>query len=189
MNHLGTMRIETNRLILRQFEKSDAENMYKNWGSDSKVTEFLSWNTHKDVKETEEIIHSWIVKYEEDCTYNWVIELKETQEAIGNIKLVRLDDINASCEIGYCLGSAFWNRGITSEALESVIEFLFSRVQFNRVAAKHNVLNVASGEVMKKCNMVYEGTLREVKFKNNLFCSTSIYSMLRSEWKALTEKG
>lgn len=107
MNHLGTMRIETDRLILRGFEKNDAGNMYKNWGSDSKITEFLSWKPHKDVNETEEIIHSWIEKYEDPSTYNWVIELKETQEAIGNIKLVRLDIVNASCEIGYCLGSEF----------------------------------------------------------------------------------
>ena len=185
MNHLGTMRIETNRLILRQFEKNDAVNMYKNWGSDSKTTEFLSWKPHKDVKETEEIISSWIENYEDPSIYNWVIELKETQEAIGNIKLVRLDDVNASCEIGYCLGSEFWNRGIVSEALKSVIDFLFSEVHFNRVAAKHNVMNVASGVVMKKCHMVYEGTLREVKFKNNQFCSTSIYSILRSEWHGL----
>ncbi len=182
MNHLGTIRIETQNLILRQFEKSDSKDMYKNWGSDSNVTEFLSWSPHRDIKETEEIIDSWIEKYENVDTYNWVIELKETHEVTGNIKVVHLEESNSSCEIGYCIGSKFWNRGITTEALDSVIEYLFSEIQLNRVSAKHDVLNVASGEVMKKCNMTYEGTLREVKFKNNRFTTLSVYSILKSEW-------
>jgi ribosomal-protein-alanine N-acetyltransferase len=182
MNHIGTKNIETNRLILRQFEKNDSSNMFKNWGSDSRVTEFLSWSSHENIKETDEILDSWILKYENDNTYNWAIELKDTQEVIGNIKVVKLEESNSSCEIGYCIGSGFWNRGITSEALESVIEFLFSKVHFNRIAAKHDVLNLASGVVMKKCNMIYEGTLRDVKFKNNRFCSLSVYSVLKNEW-------
>ncbi len=182
MNHLGTTNIETNRLILRKFDKEDSSNMFKNWGSDVKVTEFLSWSPHKDIKETEEIIEAWVLKYEDENTYNWAIELKDTQEVIGNIKVVKIEESNASCEIGYCIGSEFWNRGITTEALQAIIEYLFSKIHFNRIAAKHDTLNLASGEVMKKCNMTYEGTLREVKFKNNRFCSLSVYSVLKNEW-------
>jgi len=43
-------------------------------------------------------------------------------------------------------------------------------------------LNVSSGKVMKKCNMIYEGTLREVQFRNGRFCTLSVYSVLRNEW-------
>lgn len=182
MNHLGTKNIETSRLILRKFERNDSSDMFKNWGNDSKVTEFLSWTPHKDIKETEEIIDSWILKYENENTYNWVIELKDSQEVIGNIMVVKLEESNSSCEIGYCIGSEFWNRGITSEALGSVIEYLFSKIHFNRISAKHDILNLASGEVMKKCNMTYEGTLRDVQFKNNRFCTLSVYSVLKNEW-------
>ena len=35
---------------------------------------------------------------------------------------------------------------------------------------------------MKKCKMTYEGTLREVQFRDNRFCSLSFYSILKSEW-------
>ena len=41
MNHCGTQKLETDRLILRRFTHDDAEAMYKNWASDEEVTKFL----------------------------------------------------------------------------------------------------------------------------------------------------
>ena len=51
MEHKGTKTIETKRLLLRQFHKNDSEAMFKNWESDSKVTEFLRWKTAVDINE------------------------------------------------------------------------------------------------------------------------------------------
>lgn len=182
MNHIGTKTIETSRLILRKFKITDAETMFKNWGSDSKVTEYLSWETHSNIKNSEDIINIWVSNYENNNVYNWVIELKETNEAIGNISIVKLEDTNKSCEIGYCIGSKYWNKGITTEAFQRIIDYLFREVGINRICAKHDVENMASGKVMKKCKMTYEGNLREVQFRNNRFCSLSVYSILKSEW-------
>ena len=182
MNPIGTKIIETNRLILRKFEITDSENMFKNWGSDSNVTKYLSWQTHKDIKDSEEIINLWISNYEDNSVYNWVIELKEIKEVIANISVVKLENTNKSCEIGYCIGSKYWNKGITTEAFQNLIDYLFKEVGINRICAKHDIENIASGEVMKKCKMSYEGALREVQFRNNRFCSLAVYSILKSEW-------
>lgn len=182
MNHIGTKTIETNRLILRKFKATDAMYMYKNWGNDSRVTKYLSWQPHKNLKDSEAIINLWTKHYEDKSTYNWVIELKEINEVIGNISIVNLEELNQSCEIGYCIGSRFWNKGITTEAFQEVIKFLFEEVGFNRICAKYNIENPASGAVMKKCNMIYEGTLREVQFKNNSFNTLGVYSILKREW-------
>ena len=46
MNHLGTVVLETTRLILRRFTIEDAEGMYRNWASEDEVTKFLTWPTH-----------------------------------------------------------------------------------------------------------------------------------------------
>ena len=46
MNHQGTRRIETERLVLRQFSIDDAEAMYLGWAGDPEVTRFMSWPTH-----------------------------------------------------------------------------------------------------------------------------------------------
>lgn len=182
MNYIGTKLIETERLILRKFKTTDYENMFKNCGSDPKVTRFVAWETHKTIKDSEEIIDKWILEYEDNKTYNWAIELKETNEVIGNISIVKLEDRHSSCEIGYCIGSEFWNQGIVTEAFKAVIKFLFEEVGFNRICAKYNTVNKASGRVMEKCNMTYEGTLREAKYGKNGVYSLGVYSILRSEW-------
>ena len=49
MEHKGTVKLETERLILRRFEKKDTELTFRNWTSDTKVTEFLRWLTHSDI--------------------------------------------------------------------------------------------------------------------------------------------
>ena len=59
MNHLGTKRIETPRLILRPFAAEDAEAMYHNWACDPEVTKFLSWPAYRSVDTAYEILGIW----------------------------------------------------------------------------------------------------------------------------------
>ena len=49
MEQLGTIQLETERLILRRFTLSDAEAIYKNWTSDDAVTQYLTWQTHQSI--------------------------------------------------------------------------------------------------------------------------------------------
>lgn len=56
MKYTGTVELETERLILRQFESTDAEAMYNNWASDSEVTKYLMWQAHKSIEESKEYI-------------------------------------------------------------------------------------------------------------------------------------
>ena len=60
MTNRGTKTIETERLLLRRFNKDDAEAMFRNWESDPKVTEFLRWSTAVDVSEAEAVLFDWI---------------------------------------------------------------------------------------------------------------------------------
>lgn len=181
----GTKLIETDRLILRKFKLSDANDMFNNWANDERVTKYLSWKAHENSNVTEELIRMWISDYSNN-TYNWAIELKEINQVIGSISVVNLDELNKTCEIGYCIGSKYWNKGIVTEAFKAVIDYLFKETEINRICAKHDIENIGSGKVMKKCNMKYEGTLREVQYRNNRFCSLSIYSILRNEFKIET---
>ena len=49
MNHLGTIQLETDRLVLRRFTLDDAESVFNNWASDDEVTKYLTWSTHKSI--------------------------------------------------------------------------------------------------------------------------------------------
>ena len=111
----------------------------------------------------------------------WAIVPKDINEPIGSISVVSTNEKTQMAEIGYCIGRPWWNRGITSEALSAVINFMFDQVGANRVQAKHDVNNPHSGLVMKKCGMKYEGTLRSAAVNNQGVCDVSIYALLKSD--------
>ncbi|MCD7778252.1 MAG: GNAT family N-acetyltransferase, partial [Clostridiales bacterium] len=63
MKDLGMKKLETERLILRKITLEDGPQMFENWASDIKTTSYLSWPTHKTLKDTRAVIHKWIEAY------------------------------------------------------------------------------------------------------------------------------
>lgn len=183
MNHLGTKRIETSRLILRPYVMEDAEAMYRNWASDPEVTKFLTWPAYKSVDTAHEILDIWVPQYAENTFYQWAIELKELGEPIGSISVVEYKAHVQSAEIGYCIGKSWWGKGIMTEALNAVMEFLFREVGILRIEAGHDVANPASGGVMAKCGMIREGILRRAGKNNQGICDMCICAILKEEWE------
>ena len=56
MEHCGTVRLESERLILRRFTPEDARAMYDNWASDPEVTAFLTWAPHESPAATRRLL-------------------------------------------------------------------------------------------------------------------------------------
>jgi ribosomal-protein-alanine N-acetyltransferase len=131
---------------------------------------------------SEMVIDSWLGEYEKDSYYQWMIVPKELGEPIGSISVVRQNEQIEEAEIGYCIGSRWWHRGIVSEALTAVMGYLFEEVGMNRVAARHDPNNPNSGRVMRKCGMIYEGTARSADRNNQGVCDAAHYAILRSDW-------
>ena len=183
MKHCGTQTIETNRLILRRFELSDAQAMYRNWASDPEVTKFLSWPTYKSVEDARSILDIWIPQYSDNAFYQWAIELKDIGEAIGSISVVNMDERVDMVEIGFCIGKAFWGQGIMTEAFRAVIDYLFGEVGVRRIEAGHDPNNPASGAVQRKCGLTYEGTLRRSIRSNQGITDKAVYAILKEEWE------
>ena len=182
MNHTGTQTIETERLLLRRYTKDDAAAMYKNWASDDNVTRYLTWPTHPNQELTEKIIEEWVDSYSDEKYYHWGIVVKENgTEPIGDIAVVHLKEKPSVAHIGYCIGSAWWNKGITSEALKGVMDYLFDVVGVDRIEARHDTKNPNSGKVMQKCGMKYEGTMRSAGWNNQGICDESFYAILKSD--------
>lgn len=184
MEHKGTKRIETERLILRRFTPEDAEAAFRNWTSDEKVTKYLTWQTHRDLAASRWIVSEWAKSYENDDFYQWAIELKALGEPIGSISVVGKDERVNAVEIGYCIGSRWWDQGITSEALAAIIPFFFDEVGVNRIAARHDPENPNSGRVMRKCGLRYEGTLRQAAVNNRGVVDVCVYGLLREDRRA-----
>lgn len=183
MNHKGTKTLETERLFLRPFTQGDAEPMFYNWASDPEVTKYLTWPAHTNVEETKKIVTYWAGGNDDPRKYQWAIVPKESGEPVGSISAVRMDERTDSVTVGYCIGSHFWGRGITAEALRAVIAFFFEEVGANCVNACHDPRNPNSGRVMRKSGMTYEGTWRAGGVNNQGICDECWYSIIKDEYQ------
>ena len=154
MNKQNNKKLIGNKLILRKFKISDAKDMYNNWANDEDVTKYLTWNPHKDIEESREIISSWVRNYNKEDFYQWAI-CKLDDESIGSITLMDVDVSNKSAFVGYCIGKKYWNQGYTSEALKLILKYAFEEVRFRTIYAKHDAKNINSGRVMKSTGMKY----------------------------------
>ena len=179
MTHKGTNPITTTRLLLRQFRIEDAQAMFRNWASDDEVTKYLTWPTHCSADVSEFVLKDWVSHYRQQDFYQWAIEFEG--QVVGSISVTEHNDDIAMAEIGYCIGRQWWHKGVTSEALQAVINYLFDEIGYRRIQARHDPRNPHSGAVMRKCGMRFEGTLRQADRNNQGICDASIYGILRAE--------
>lgn len=184
MKHTGSVLLQTERLVLRPFRLEDAGAVYKNWASDPEVTRYLSWRAHQNAGVTRTVVASWCKDYRKPHGYHWCITLREADEPLGGIDVVHADEFLASAELGYCLSRRLWGQGYMTEAAAAVLDHLLNRVEYERVFARHNTKNPASGAVMRKAGMVLEGVSRRAaKTNTGEFCDVALYAALRGEWR------
>lgn len=147
--------LETDRLILRPFEITDAEEMFNGWASDPEVTKYLTWDTHKSIDETRYVLDMWIKEYEDPKRLNFAIVLKNENKLIGGIDVVGYEE--GVPVIGYNLSRKYWNKGYMTEACKCLLDYLFS-VGYNKVRIDAMTENTGSNRVIEKCGGVFSGT-------------------------------
>jgi ribosomal-protein-alanine N-acetyltransferase len=86
-------------------------------------------------------------------------------------------------EVGYWLGSDFWEKGYATEAATAVVGWGFSEMDLNRISATRFSDNPASGRVLEKIGMRWEGELRRHVFHGGEFRDMVMYGILREEWE------
>ena len=181
MNHCGTVPLETERLILRRFQLSDAPDFYQNVTSDPEVNRFLTWENDKSVADTEELMKEFIRRYDDPERYCWAIVIKETSEVIGTLAATNVRKNTRAVEVSYSIGRNWWGQGITAEALQKVMDCLFEQVGFNRIEAGYDVSNPNSGKVLEKVGMRREGILRQAGRNNRGLYDRVICAKLKSD--------
>lgn len=150
--------LETSRLKLRHLRREDAQRIFDCWASDPEVTKYLTWNPHKDVSATEQIMDLWLKDYENADCYRYGIELKEENALIGMIDVVEYRQGNPV--IGYCSGRKYWNHGYMTEAFRAVIDELFSQGYETIVIEAVNE-NTGSNRVIQKAGFQLAGSRDE----------------------------
>ncbi|GAB4450438.1 MAG: hypothetical protein OHK0015_55710 [Chloroflexi bacterium OHK40] len=175
--------LETDRLRLRPLELADAPAVQRLAGHPAIADTTLNIpHPYPDG-----LAEQWIAGRAEVARggsgVTWAIADRATAELYGAISLaITWQHVHA--ELGYWLGVPYWGRGYTTEAAAAVIAYAFSALGLNRVVARHLPRNPASGRVMQKNGMRYEGVQRQHIRKGDRFEDLVCYGVLREEWAA-----
>ncbi len=102
-------------------------------------------------------------------------------QAVGGVGVVFKDDVyRRSAEIGYWLGEAYWNRGLTSRAVAAVSDYVFAHFDVVRLYAGVFAPNRASARVLEKAGYTFEARLRQSVFKDGQTLDELVYARLRT---------
>jgi len=101
---------------------------------------------------------------------------------IGTVGL-RIEPQHRRAELGYWIGVPHWGQGFATEACEAVLRYGFEELGLQRVFASHYRRNPASGRVLEKLGMSYEGRMRSHVLKWETFLDLECYGILLSDWR------
>ncbi len=149
---------ETKRLHLRKPLLSDAVPIFDQYAQNDEVTKYLTWQPHKNLKETKEFLRRCVNVWKEGSAFPWAIIRKTDQQFLGMIEIVAID--HAGVNVGYVLAKKFWGKGYIPEALKAIINWAFLQEEIFRVWAFCDTENIASAKVLEKAGMQQEGILR-----------------------------
>lgn len=174
------MALETQRLILRPWDESDAEECYK-YAKDPLVGPAAGWPVHTDVENTRQVIRDILSGPE-----IFAIVLKETNLPVGSIGLhfhtntAKNDD---EAELGYWIGVPYWGQGLVPEASREMLRHAFEDLKVNRVWCGYFDGNEKSKRVQEKLGFNYQQTIEEVKLAQMGETRREIVSLLtKEEW-------
>ena len=116
----------------------------------------------------------------EDETFAFAITLDD--KVIGSIGVFRQQNIHRqTAEMGYYIAEEYWGKGIMTDAVKQICEYVFKNSDILRIYAEPFAYNTGSCRVLEKAGFQYEGTLRNNAVKNGKVIDMKMYSLLREE--------
>lgn len=179
------MILETERLILRRWKESDAEDLYI-YASNPDVGPIAGWPPHQSVEESLDVIKNVLNGKEA-----YAICLKEDGKAIGAIELKLNDHTDMTerddeCELGYWLGKLFWGQGFMTEAAREILRHAFEDICMSKVWCGYYEGNAKSKHVQEKVGFKYQWTTESVDVPLMHEKRTGhVNAMTKEEWQAL----
>ena len=172
--------LRTDRLLLRQFLPTDAPLIQELAGAKEVAAGTLLPHPYDDGT-AEEWIATQHRNFEAGTAAHFAVTLAHDQTVIGSIGL-DIAQAHRHARLGYWLGVPYWNRGYGTEAVKAVLAYGFGQLNLNRIYAPHFLGNDASGRVLQKAGMTYEGRMHEHYFRFGRFVDLELYGMLRKDF-------
>lgn len=163
---------------LRKWRNSDADSVAK-YGNNIKISNNLrdAFPCPYTIADATWYINEYANNDEiHQCTRAIVVD----GEAVGSIGVFIRDDVySKSAEIGYWLGEPFWNRGIISQAIKQICEFVFEKHHIIRIFAETYACNMGSRKALEKAGFQLEGVLKKSVYKNGKIFDSCIYALTK----------
>ena len=165
---------------IRKWELSDAKDLAAAL-SNRKVQDNLRDGlpypyTEQDGKE----FISAMLSADENETFAFAITVDNM--VLGSIGIFRQGNIHRqTAELGYYIAEEYWGKGIMTEAVKQICEYVFGDSDIIRIYAEPFAYNIASCRVLEKVGFQYEGTLRSNAVKNSKVIDMKMYSLLKEE--------
>ncbi len=141
--------VETERLIIREFENDDVLSLYK-IESDSRIVKYMTWSKLKTLSECRRQIKNYISSYKTNKLNSWAIVEKETNEVIGITQLVYSNKIKG-VEIGTKILPEYWSKGYASELSRAVVHYGLYELDLDEITAVTDINN--AGAIKSLINM------------------------------------
>ena len=171
--------LETARLILRPYTERDIPELLPMIGA----REVAATTVRIPHPYTEQDALNSLKSIQGDDEARLAITLRTDGRLIGGVGL-RLNSPHRHAELGYWLGVPCWGEGYATEAAHAMLRYGFENLDLHRIFATHFKNNPASGNILKKIGMRYEGCQREHVLKWDKFVDSEMYGLLRCEWES-----
>jgi [ribosomal protein S5]-alanine N-acetyltransferase len=170
--------LETTRLILRPYREADIPELVPLIGA----REVAATTLRIPHPYTEENARAFLELTQEPGKIWLAATLRRDGRQIGGIGL-RVDDQHQHAELGYWIGVPYWGNGYATEGAREILRYGFEDLGLHRIFASHFEHNPASGRILVKLGMRYEGCEREHLRKWDRFVDSELYGILRHEWQ------
>jgi len=183
---MNTITLETDRLILRDYEAEDSDAYFK-LKSDSKTMYYLQdiqlFSKEEADKDFANILKD--MRSEDRKFYFFHVEIKSSHEQVGSVGYTVVDctPLGKIVHAGYFIYPQFWNNGYVTEAFKKVLEFAFLENDVYRVTTGCLAENVGSERVMIKCGLIKEAEHIEWEWHDGKMKDRLEYRLLRKEWE------
>ena len=172
--------LETERLILRELTKEDAEGVFACFSNDI-VTRYYGQDTLDNIGQAEKFIDFFTKNYHEKRGIRWGIEMRGTKGIIGKIGFNAWLPKHKRAELGNEIHPEHWRKGYASEAVSRVLSYGFDVMDLTRIGAVVFIGNDASHKLLTKIGFQKEGVLKKYMYQNGVANDTYVYSLLKNE--------
>jgi RimJ/RimL family protein N-acetyltransferase len=181
---MSPIRLETPRLVLREFLPSDLDAMDV-YASDPEVVKYEPWGPNTK-EQTEQFLSAVLASQREEPrnTFELAIELKGTG-LVGGCGMRILDAPNRTADLGYVLAREHWGKGYAPEAVAAFLEFAFKTLGLHRVWATMDTRNVRSKRVLEKVGMRQEGLRRSHQMLRGEWIDSFLCAVVEDEWRGI----